>query len=125
MRFRGPYHLFNSTGAWIGFCIGSNLFNTDGIWCGWFPWEGSYDAVKPDGTYLGTVVGARFYYFERQRLLRVRQLIVCSAMPPLPGPPVAVAPRQLFDGAKDVTLKLEYVPIRVSGPTLTTSHAAR
>ena len=125
MRFRGPYHLFSSAGAWIGFCAGANLFNAEGIWCGWFPWEGSYDAVKPDGTYLGTVVGARFYYFERQRLLRIHKLIVCSAIPPLPARPGSIAPRELFDGAKDVTLVLNHVPMGVTGSNRATSRAVR
>lgn len=124
MRFRGPYHLFNSAGEWVGFCVGANLFNADGVWTGWFPWEGSYDAVKPDGTYLGTVVGARLYHFEQRQFLRVRKLIVCSAIPPLPSRPAPVTPRELFDGTKDVILKLEYVPTRVSVTNLATSRAA-
>ena len=105
MRFRGPYHLFNSAGAWVGFCVGANLFNPDGIWCGWFPWEGSYDAVKPDGMYLGTVVGVRLYYFERKQLLRVRKLLIYPAVPELPCPPPPVSARELFESAKDVDLK--------------------
>ena len=105
MRFRGPFHLFNSVGVWVGFCEGSNLFNADAIWCGWFPWEGSHDAVKPDGAYLGTVVGARFYHYERKQALRVRKLIVYPAIPALPPRPSPASRRNLFDGATDVDLK--------------------
>jgi len=110
MRFRGPYHLFNSSGHWIGFCVGHNLFHPDGIWCGWFPWEGSYDAVKPDGTYLGTVVGVRFYSLQQKHSVCIRKLLVYPAIPPLPKRPAPIAPRDLFLGAQDVTLTLETVP---------------
>jgi hypothetical protein len=105
MRFPGPFHLFSSAGVWIGFCEGSNLFNTDAVWCGWFPWVGSFNAVKPDGSYLGTVVGARFYYFEHRQQLRIRKLIEYPKTPALPSRPAPLAPRELFDGATDINLK--------------------
>jgi len=123
MRFRGPYHLFNSGGTWIGFCVGANLFNTDGIWCGWFPWEGSYDAVKPDGFYLGSVVGARLYYFERKQSLRMHKFVLYPVIPTIPNRPASVASRTLFDGVKDVMLKLEHAPRIVSEPNPVTSLA--
>ena len=105
MRFPGPFHLFSSAGVWIGFCEGSNLFNTDAVWCGWFPWVGSFNAVKPDGSYLGTVVGARFYSFEHRRQLCVRKLIVYPTIPTLPPCPSPMAPRTLLAGATDVDLE--------------------
>ena len=105
MRFKGPYYLFNSAGGWIGFCVGPNLFNTDGVWCGWFPWEGSYDAVKPDGSYLGTVLGSRFYFFEKNQHLRVHKYYVYPGIPTLPSGPKPAAPRELFEGTSNVDLK--------------------
>ena len=107
MRFRGPYHLFNSAGKWIGFCVGPNLFDTDGVWRGWFPWEGSYDCVKPDGTYLGTVVGTRFYYFGQKQHVGIQKYPVYSCIPALPNRPAPVSSRDLFVGASDVNLEPE------------------
>jgi len=105
MCFPSPFHLFDSAGRWIGFCDRTNLFNTTGVWCGWFPWEGTLDAVKPDGSYLGTVVGGRFLYFERKQALRIRSLIDCPGIPALPRRPAPLPRGELFDGAADIDLK--------------------
>jgi hypothetical protein len=107
MRFRGPYHLFNSAGKWIGFCIGPNVFDTVGVWRGWFPWEGSYDCVKPDGTYLSTVVGTRLFYFQQKQSVRIRRYPVYPGIPVLPKPPAPVSGRDLFADASDVNLEPE------------------
>ena len=105
MCFPSPFHLFDSCGRWIGFCDGANLFNTNAVWCGWFPWAGTLDAVKPDGCYLGTVVGARFCCFERNQLLRVGKLIENPATPALPPRPAPMPRTELFAGATDINLK--------------------
>ena len=119
MRFRGPYYLFNSAGVWIGFCAGPLVFDTDGVWCGWFPWEGCYDAVKPDGSYLGTVVGSRFFSFEKNRHLRVDKYLVYPGIPELPKRPSPVAPKELFNDASDVDLQsVSAIPVAAVVPRL-------
>jgi len=126
MCFPSPFHLFDSAGRWIGFCDGANLFNTHGVWRGWFPWEGSLDAVKPDGSYLGSVVGARFLCFEQKQPLRVRKLIDYPKTPALPQRPAPLPRRELFDGATDVNLKSVVVlPPPVMGRITTDIQAPR
>ena len=56
------HYLFNSSGDWICFKIGKNVFNTNGSWIGWLPW-GDDDVVTTEGKYLGTICGNRIYYF--------------------------------------------------------------
>lgn len=61
-------HLFSNSGDFIAFRRTEDdkfLFNADGDWIGWFPW-GDDDAVRPDGAYLGTVVGNRLMHRESQ-----------------------------------------------------------
>src|SRR5262245_552 len=104
MRFPAPFHLFNSAGRWIGFCDGENLYNPQAVWRGWFPWTDSHNAVKADGTYLGTVVGIRFYHFEHKQQLRIRALRVCPDIIPRPPAPKSVSARQLFEDVVDIDL---------------------
>jgi len=105
MKYETPFHLFNSSGLWIGFCLANNLFDTDAVWRGWFPWEDSADAVDPGGNYLGTLMGDRLYHFQHKRNLRVSHYPGYPAIPVLPGPPQPVHKLSLPEGARDIELK--------------------
>ena len=105
MHYDNPFHLYNSAGAWIGICLGRNVFDTDNVWRGWFPWD-SGDIVWPHGAYLGTVIGNRLYAFEHKRSLRV---IYRTGYPPIiplsPQRPKPAEIKKLPSGASDVDLR--------------------
>ena len=41
-------YLFNSSGKWIAFKLGKNLYNKEAKWIGWFPWKDNV-AVSVEG----------------------------------------------------------------------------
>ena len=104
MQYDKPFHLFNSSGDWIGFCLGKNVFDTDSAWRGWFPWD-SADITAPDGSYLGTVVGNRLYAYEHKRGFQIPYYPGYPATPLPPERPEPVGSRELRDGVSDVNLK--------------------
>jgi len=117
MQYEKRFHLYNSAGVWIGFCLGTSVFDTLAIWRGWFPWEESADSVTPEGEYLGTVVGNRLYRFAHKKDVHVQYYPSFPAIPQWPESPSTVAPKHLPDGAADVELK----PARLRpslGPTV-------
>lgn len=105
MQYEKQFHLYNSAGVWIGFCLGTSVFDTFAIWRGWFPWEESADSVTPEGEYLGTVVGNRLYRFAHKKDVRVRYYPSFPAIPLRAESPSSAAPKQLPDGASDVELR--------------------
>ena len=105
MQYEKRFHLFNSSGVWIGFCQGSSVFDTLAVWRGWFPWEDSADVVTPQGGYLGTVVGNRFYSFDHKKNVQARPCSSCCLIPFVREEVAPVAPKKLPDGASDVELK--------------------
>ena len=55
-------YLFNSSGSWIAFRVGTYVYSTNGTWVGWLPW-GDDDVVDTQGSYLGTIFyGSRLYH---------------------------------------------------------------
>ena len=60
----GVQYLYNSSGQWIAFRIGTNVYDNHGKWVGWLPW-GDADVVTTRGQYLGTITeGDRLYHFR-------------------------------------------------------------
>ena len=56
-------YLFNSSGEWIAFRQGQDVFDDRCNWIGWLPWDDNEVATR-EGEYLGTIVDEnRFYYF--------------------------------------------------------------
>ena len=104
MQYAKTFHLFNSVGIWIGFCLGQNLFDTDMIWKGWFPWD-SFDAVNTCGWYLGTVVGNRLYWFDHKKDHHIEYYPGYPAIPFLSGQPKPADAKTLPFGAFNVNLK--------------------
>ena len=105
MQYEKRFHLYNSSGVWIGFCLGTSVFDTFAVWRGWFPWEESADSVTPQGEYLGTVVGNRFYRFDHKKDVHVRYYPSFPAIPVWLDAPVSTAPKNLPDGATDVEIR--------------------
>jgi hypothetical protein len=57
-------HLFNSSGEWIAFRQGPDVFDERCNWVGWLPWSDNAVATQ-EGEYLGTIVETnRFYYLS-------------------------------------------------------------
>jgi hypothetical protein len=113
MHYEKRFHLYNSRGVWIGFCLGSDVFDTFGIWRAWFAWEESADAMTPQGTYLGTVVGNRFYSFSEKTDLHIGYYPSFPTIPTWPESPRAAVPNRLPNGAADVKLR----PARLRDPS--------
>jgi hypothetical protein len=60
------HHLFDSSGEWIAFRIGKNIYNPDADWIGWLPWNDT-DVVTTNGDYLGTISNEnRIYHFSNK-----------------------------------------------------------
>jgi hypothetical protein len=105
MQYHKPFHLFNSSGRWIGFCLANNVFDIDAVWRGWFPWSDQAEVLSPHGTYLGTVVGNRLYAFSHKEGVRMTYRPSFPAVPSLANHPTPIAPKPLPVGASDVELK--------------------
>lgn len=71
-------YLFDSSGDWIAFRVGTFIYDTDGEWIGWLPWDDDY-VVDIDGRYLGTI-------FPENRLYKIRD-VPQRAYPGYPGYP--------------------------------------
>lgn len=114
MDYSEPFYLFDSSGIWIAFCLGVNLFDVNAVWRGWFPQSDLEAVFTPTGFYLGTVVGNRFYYYDAMKHLRVNRYPAYPAIPPLPHNPRHVDSRKPPTGASDVeTLKFAYGSARL------------
>ncbi|ELA7158608.1 hypothetical protein RAX54_004533 [Vibrio parahaemolyticus] len=88
-------HLFDSSGDWLGFRIGKNVYNSDADWVAWLPW-GDDDVVTTDGDYLGTITnGNRLYHFSSKPY---------RGYPGYPGYPGFAGYSPLPFGARDVTM---------------------
>ena len=121
MNYEEPHYLFNSYGRWIGFCLGMNLFDVDTVWRGWFPWDDSADVMSPNGSYLGTVIGNRFYSFDHKRPMRAAFYSAYPAIPLLANKPKSVGAKKLPLGASD----LEFKPATVLSPLASARRSPR
>ena len=104
MQHDRPIHLFNSSGRWIGFCMGTNVFDIAAVWRGWLPWIYSDDVFKPSGAYLGTLFGNRLYYLAQKRDVRVDHQPRRPVVPAYPEPQAAIEKKSLPPDAADVNL---------------------
>ncbi len=108
---RDPYfdndevqHLFDSSGFWIAFRIGKNIFDTVGNWVGWLPFDES-EVHDTKGTYLGHI-------YPDNRLYRNSRYLKREALerPPKPGYfrrpnfPGSIARSRLPIGCNDIRL---------------------
>ena len=78
---RDPYfdtnevqHLFDSSGFWIAYRIGRNIFDPAGNWVGWLPFE-EKEVHDPKGIYLAHIYpGNRLYrnkkFLKREAIVR-------------------------------------------------------
>lgn len=108
MEYSEPFYLYDSSGLWIAFCLGLNLFDTDAVWRGWFQRVDLGNVYTPTGTYLATVVGNRLYWFGSMKHLRVHHYPDYPPIPKLPLKPRSAHRRQLPAGASNVKLKSIY-----------------
>ena len=104
MNYDEYFHLFDSSGAWVGFCLGRNLFDTDTVWRGWLPWDAA-EVVDTNGFYLATIIGNRLYRFDHNRDLRIGYYPGYPPIPLMPDRSKPVAEKKLPLGATDVNLK--------------------
>ena len=54
-------YLYDSSGNWIAFRVGVNIYSENGTWIGWMPWDDN-EVVTTEGDYLGHIFpGNRLY----------------------------------------------------------------
>lgn len=108
---RDPYfdneevqHLYDSSGFWIAFRIGSNVFDTVGNWVGWLPFDKT-EVHSPRGSYLGHIYPDNRFY--RKPSFLKRESIDTPAPPrytPAQQFPGNIPRAQLPIGAQDLRL---------------------
>ena len=95
-------HLFNSSGEWIAFRQGQDVFDKRCNWVGWLPWDDD-DVATQEGEYLGTIVDAnRFYYFGNRPHRSHPGHSAYPAYPAYPVRPPAATYAMLPVGARDI-----------------------
>jgi hypothetical protein len=96
-------HLFNSSGEWIAFRQGSDVFDEKCNWVGWLPW-GDTTVANQEGDYLGTIVNTdRLYYLDNRPQRAHPGHSNYSIYPVYPVQPVSVIHVTLPVGARDVS----------------------
>ncbi len=94
-------HLYGSTGTWIAFLVGQNIYDPSGEWAGWLPWEDDY-VVAPDGKYLGTIIDDRMVRLTNPPNRGYAGYPLYPGAQPRPAHPGAVAAIPLPAAAKDI-----------------------
>jgi hypothetical protein len=96
-------YLFNSSGGWIAFRQGQDVFDERCNWIGWLPWDDN-DVATKEGEYLGTIVDTnRFYHFRNSPHRSHPGHSAHPTYPAYPTRPASVTNAVLPDGARDVT----------------------
>ncbi len=95
------HYLYNSSGVWIAFRVGKNLFEPRGEWAGWMPWDDDY-VVAPDGKYLGTITGNRLFRLNPPPRHGFAGYPVYPGPHPRPQPPEAATVIPLPETATDI-----------------------